>query len=169
MNRLWYHRSNQTGESYSSCATSFHSSDCRGLSAATSVPQIDKSTVLDAISTFRVNSLSEDGRNAGAVVILFVDRNHEVLVRLCPKALAFLSNKPLAEKYRTTLFAAFVVGDVDSQLRRHQKKDDSYAGVLQLIETYRQIQGKNPKLRIAEVEELIQMEKHDQLKTYVSQ
>jgi hypothetical protein len=61
-----------------------------------------------------------------------------------------------------------VVGNADSQLLRHQKKDDSYAGLLQMIDSYRQMQRKNPKLRIAELEKFIEMEKHGQLKAYAS-
>jgi hypothetical protein len=124
--------------------------------------------VLDAIMTFRVDPLSEDARQAGAVVMRFVEQSHDVVVKISPKTLPFLSNKSLPEKYRATLLAAFVVGNVDSQLLRHQKRDDSYAGLLQLIESYRQIQWKNPKLRISEVEKFIEMQNRGELKAYVS-
>jgi hypothetical protein len=123
---------------------------------------------LDAIMTFRVDPLSEDARQAAGVVMLFVDQSHDVLVKISPKTVPVMSNKSLQEKYRATLLAAFVVGNVDSQLLRRQKKDDSYAGVLQMIESYRQMQKKNPKLRIAEVEKFIEMQKRGQLKAYVS-
>jgi hypothetical protein len=66
------------------------------------------------------------------------------------------------------LTAAFLVGNVDAQLLRGAKKDDPYAGVLQVIDTYRQMQRNNVKLKIAEVEKFIEMEKHGKLKAYVS-
>ena len=84
------------------------------------------------------------------------------------KTTPFLSNKSLSLDDRSTLLAAFVAGNIDPQLLRHQKKDDSYSGVLQVIETYRQMQRKNPKLRIADVEKFIEMEKRGELKRYVS-
>jgi hypothetical protein len=130
--------------------------------------RITKQAVFEAIMTFRADPLSEDGRNVGAIVILFVDQNHDVLVSLKQKTLPFLTNKSVPEEYRGALLAAFVVGNADSQLLRHQKKDDSYAGVLQMIESYHQMQRKNPKLRIGEVERLIEMEKRGELKKYVS-
>jgi len=135
---------------------------------AASKQTITLQMALDAIMTFRVDPLSEDARQVGAVVMQFVDQSHDVIVKINPKTVPFLSNKSLPEKYRAILLAAFVVGNVDSQLRRHQKKDDSYAGLLQLIESYRQMQRKNPKLRIAEVEKFIEMQNRGELKAYVS-
>jgi hypothetical protein len=129
---------------------------------------ITHETVLNAIMTFRVDPLSEDARQAGAVVIRFVEQSHDVIVKISSKTLPFFSNKSLPEKYRATLLAAFVVGNVDSQLLRHQKKDDSYAGLLQLIESYRQMQWQNPSLRISEVEKFIEMQNRGELKAYVS-
>jgi hypothetical protein len=129
---------------------------------------ITHETVLYAIMTFRVDPLSEDARQAGAVVMRFVEQSHDVVVKISSKTLPFLSNKSLPEKYRATLLAAFVVGNVDSQLLRHQKKDDSYAGLLQLIESYHQMRWKNPKLRISEVEKFIEMQNRGELKAYGS-
>ena len=139
-----------------------------GALSAAPKPVITRQTVLDAIMTFRVDPLSENAREAGAVVLQFVDQSHDVLVKISSKTLPFLSNRSVPEKYRATLLAAFVVGNVDSQLLRHQKKDDSYAGLLQLIESYRQMQRKNPKLRIIEVEKFIEMQNRGELKAYVS-
>ena len=129
---------------------------------------ITHETVLYAIMTFRVDPLSEDARQAGAVVMRFVEQSHDVVVKISSKTLPFLSNKSLPEKYRATLLAAFVVGNVDSQLLRHQKKDDWYAGLLQLIESYHQMRWKNPKLRISEVEKFIEMQNRGELKAYGS-
>jgi len=129
---------------------------------------ITKEAAFNAIMMFRADPLSDDGRQAGGVVMLFVEQSHDVLVTLSSKTLSFLSNKSLPEKYRATLLAAFVVGNTDSQLLRHQKKDDSYAGVLQLIESYRQMQKKDPKLRVTEVEKFIELQKRGELKKYVS-
>jgi hypothetical protein len=125
---------------------------------------IPKETALKAIMTFRVDPLSEDARQAAAVVLQFVDQSHDVIVKISPKTMPFLSNKFLPEKHRAILLTAFVVGNVDSQLLRHQKKDDSCASALQLSENYRQMQSKSPNLRIAEVEKFMEMQKRGDLK-----
>jgi hypothetical protein len=129
---------------------------------------ITQQMVLDAIMTFRVDPMSEDARQAGGVVIQFVEQSHDVVVSIRRKTLPFLSNKSLPEKYRAILTAAFVIGNVDSQLLRHRKNDDSYAGALQVIDSYRQMQRTNPKLQIADVEKFIEMQRRGELKAYVS-
>jgi hypothetical protein len=66
------------------------------------------------------------------------------------------------------LVSAFIVGDADSQLLRSKKGDDSYAGVIQMIDTYRYIQQTKPSFRVPEIDQFIELEKHAQLKAYVS-
>jgi|SRR5689334_557215 hypothetical protein len=139
-------------------------------SASLAAPKqtITKEATFNAIVMFRADPLSDDGRRAGGLVMEFTEQSHDVVVTISQKILPFLSNKSLPEKYKATLLAAFVVGNVDSQLLRHQKKDDTYSGVLQMIESYRQMQRSNGRLHIAEVEKLIEMQSRGELKTYVS-
>jgi hypothetical protein len=66
------------------------------------------------------------------------------------------------------LFGAFVAGNVDSQLLRSVKKDDSYGGDIQLIETYQRMQKRKPKLRIPEIERLIELKSKGQLRAYLA-
>jgi hypothetical protein len=138
------------------------------MSAAEQLPPIDRRMALNAITSFRADPFSEEGRGSRGIIINFSEQNHEVSVFINSKTVPFLSNKTISLDDRSTLLAAFVAGNIDSQLLRHQKKDDSYSGVLQVIETYRQMQKKNPKLRIADVEKFIDMEQRGELKRYVS-
>src|SRR5882724_1828627 len=81
---------------------------------------------------------------------------------------AILVRSFAAAPERTTLTAAFFVGNVDAQLLRGEKKGNPYAGELQVIETYRQMQKQNPKLRIAEVERFVELQRRGELKRYVN-
>jgi hypothetical protein len=123
---------------------------------------------LEAITIFRTEPTSERGRSAGGLIFDFAETSPDVLVNVRNKAVPFLSNAgiPLAE--RSTLTAAFLAGNVDAQLLRGEKKDNQYTGVLQVIDTYREMQRKNPNLRITEVGKFIEMEKRGELKAYVS-
>jgi hypothetical protein len=70
---------------------------------------------------------------------------------------------------RLTLLAAFIVGNVESQLLRGLKnRDDAYAGDVQMIQTYRQLQAKNPRLKIPALEKMAEMERRGELKRYLS-
>jgi hypothetical protein len=132
--------------------------------------RFSKRDALRAIGTFRDDPFSESGRLAAAVVIEFVSTNHSVVVALSRKVVPFLGEKHsgLTKDEATTLFVAFTAGNLDSQLLRNQRKDDPYAGELQVIETYRQMQKRNPKLHCADVERFIDLEKQGQLKKYVT-
>ncbi len=131
-------------------------------------PVITKEIALKAIMIFRDDPLSEDGRAAAAIIITFVDKNHDVLVALNKKAFPVFDAPGVSQKETSLLLAAFTAGNVDSQLLRGVRKDDAYAGDLQLIQTYRQLQKKNPRLKIAGVEKLAEMEQRGQLKAYLS-
>jgi len=102
------------------------------------------------------------------VIFEFVETSPEVLVNITKKAVPFLSNDAIPLAARSILTAAFFVGNVDAQLLRGDKKDNPYAGVLQVIDTYRQMQRNNAKLKIAEVERFIELEKRGELKDYVT-
>lgn len=129
---------------------------------------ITKEVALKAIVIFRDNPLSEDGQGAAALIIKFVDQNHDVLVGLTKKTVPILDAPGVSQKEKALLLAAFAAGNADSQLLRGVKKDDPYAGDLQLIQTYRQLQKKNPRLKITAVEKLAEMEQRGELKHYLT-
>src|SRR2546423_11429066 len=85
--------------------------------------------VLKAIAFFRQDPTSEMGRAAQSVVVRFSHDSPDVLIVFNPKNYPISEISPASEKEQEALLAAFVVGNVDSQLRAgHQKKNDSYAG-----------------------------------------
>jgi len=136
---------------------------------AESEPVITKQMALKAVTLFReADPFSEDARGYAAILVRFVDKDHHVLVSINSKSVPFLSAKNLSEQERGILLGAFVAGNVDSQLLRGEKRNDPYAGDIQVIETYRQMQKKKPKLRIPEVEKLIELKSKGQLKSYLS-
>jgi len=130
--------------------------------------KITKEIALQAVILFRQDPFSEDGRGAAAILFRFAEKSPDVLLKMSPKALPFMKGNTVPDKEMGLLLAAFIAGNVDSQLLRNRKGDDSYAGDLQVIETYRQMQRKNVKLHIPVVEKLIDLEKRGKLKEYVT-
>ena len=102
------------------------------------------------------------------MIVSFSHDSPDVIIRFTPKNYPISEIKPASEEERLTLLAAFVAGNLDSQLVRGLKKDDAYAGDLQLIQTYRQLQKRNPRLRILAVEKLAELESRGQLKEYLA-
>jgi hypothetical protein len=136
--------------------------------AAPADPVITKEVALKAIGLFRDDPLSEDGRGAAAIIVTFVDKSHDVVVGLSKKVFPVFDAPGVSKKETNALLAAFIAGNLDSQLLRGVKKDDPYAGDLQMIQTYRQLQQKNPKLKIPAVEKMAEMEQRGELKRYLS-
>jgi hypothetical protein len=141
------------------------------LTVSTAAPAdlvITKEVALKAIGLFREDPLSEDGRGAAAIIVTFVDKSHDVVVGLSKKVFPVFDAPGVSKKETNALIAAFIAGNLDSQLLRGVKKDDPYAGDLQMIQTYRQVQQKNPKLKIPALEKMAEMEQRGELKRYLS-
>jgi hypothetical protein len=66
------------------------------------------------------------------------------------------------------LVQAFIVGNVNAQLKQGKKGDESYAGDKQMIETYHRMQQARQNFRAPEIETLADFEAKDELKTYLS-
>jgi hypothetical protein len=129
---------------------------------------INKETVRNAIVAFRQDPLSERGRAAGEVVRRFAEKSTDVILTITPKLAPYLADVKIAQEDRSLLLAAHMVGNVDSQLLRNEKKDDPYAGVQEVIETYRRMQKRAPALSLPEIENFIELEKRGALKEYVT-
>jgi hypothetical protein len=135
--------------------------------AAPTDPVFTKESVLKAIVIFRDDPLSKEGRAAAALIIAFVDKSHDVVVSLNKKAFPVFDAPGVSQDEKALLLAAFAAGNADSQLLRGSRKDDPYAGDLQLIQTYRQLQKKDMKLKISSIEKMADMEQRGELKHYL--
>src|SRR5215218_10034392 len=85
------------------------------ISAAAPADQliITKEIALKAIVVFRDDPLSEDGQAAAALIITFVDKNHDVLVALNKKVFPVFGTPGVSQKETSLLLAAFAAGNVD--------------------------------------------------------
>lgn len=132
-------------------------------------PSFSTKDVLNAIAAFRGDPLSDLGRLGGGVVMAYVKTSPDVMVRLTPKVFPiFGKNNHLSDDEFATLLVAYDAGNAGSQLKRNKIGDDAYAGDLQLIETYKLLQRRNPKLKVTGIEKLIELDRSDRLKQYVS-
>ncbi|MGH7939176.1 MAG: hypothetical protein ACRD5Z_15340, partial [Bryobacteraceae bacterium] len=108
------------------------------------------------------------GRAAGEFVRNFAEKDDSTIVRITPKVAPFVNDLKLGEEMRTVLLDAFVVGNVDAQFLRDEKKDNPEAGVEAVIETYQELKKKSPTLVIPEVEKFIELKKGGKLEKYLA-
>jgi hypothetical protein len=130
-------------------------------------PPPDLKTVRQSFRSFHADPESVHGEKA-EIIFRYAEQSPDVQLVLNRTVVALLSNQKQNFGERSTLLMAFIVGNVEAQWAHHETKDNSYAGVVQVIATYRQLQKHNPKLRIPEVEKLIELEKHGELERYVA-
>ena len=135
--------------------------------AAEPTPPVTAEAVRSAIQTFHEDPLSLKGRAAGELVRTFAEEDTSVLVQFTPRVAPFLNNPTMLTADRTLLMNAFIVGNVDSQLSRKEKKDDPYRGALEVIHVYKEMQKRDPTLNLPGIENLIQLDGRGELKDYV--
>jgi hypothetical protein len=129
---------------------------------------VTKDTVRNAIAAFRQDPFSPRGRAAGEVVRRFAQKDDSVIVQITPKVVPFINDLKIPQEDRTLFLDAFVLGNVDAQFLRNEKKDDPYSGVTEMIETYKQMKKRNPAANIPDIEKFMEMEKHGELKKYLA-
>jgi hypothetical protein len=122
--------------------------------------------VLKAVEIFAKSPLSAQGKAAAASIARFAQESDDVTVVVSPKAVPWLeSAKP--PKFSETLLAAYLAGNVKSQLERQTNANDSYAGVQQVLKTYAQLKEADKTLDIPELQKLVDLEAKKQLRKYV--
>ena len=89
---------------------------------------VTKDMARNAITVFRQDPLSPRGRAAGEVVRRFAEKDESVVVEISGKVVPFINDLKVMQEDRTLLLDAFVVGNVDAQFLRNEKKDDPYSG-----------------------------------------
>lgn len=127
---------------------------------------ITEKMVRAAIADFRKDPRGAMERGGAAKIIQFVNDSPTVLVSIGKKAVPWLGEKTDQER-SSLLLTGFVAGNLQSQLNRKVKSDDSLAGVRQEIATYRQLQATDPEFRVDEIEKLIGLEAEGKLVEYL--
>ena len=128
---------------------------------------ISKEEVRSAIMIFRQEPVSPRGRAAGELVRSFAEKNQTVIISVNDKVAPFLSNVKLSKEDRALLLDAFVLGEVDTQLLKNDKKEDPYGGITEVLRVYQQMQKADPNFALPELDKFVAMEKRGELKKYV--
>lgn len=140
-----------------------------GAAPAAQEPTITKQMALRAVTLFReADPTSKEALGCAGLAIRYVEKDRRMHFIINDRNVPFPTTKSLSENQRLALLGAYMVGNLHSCLLREDRVDDPYAGDLQVIQTYRQMQQKNPQLRVPEIEKMIEMERRGELKRYVS-
>jgi len=122
--------------------------------------------LLKAVESFSNAPLSARGKAAAATIVRFAEESHDVVIVISPKVVPWIGGDE-QRKFSETLLAAYLAGNVKSQLERRTKANDSYAGIQQVLKTYAQLKEADKTLKIPEIQKFIDLEAKQQLKQYV--
>jgi hypothetical protein len=139
------------------CAASFLAFAGAGLAATPS-----RHEVLVAISVLERDVTGQDAINAAKTIVVYAQDSDDVEVDIGPGQLPWVSeewglDKPRELECQSLLLAAFVAGNIKSQIKNARAEDDTYSGWVFAIATYNRLRAKG-SFRSASLEELSRME-----------
>lgn len=118
--------------------------------ASAALPQApSKHDVLQAISVMEKNVSSPEATEAAKTIVIYAQVSDDVLVDIGPEQLPWLDedwglDKEREQGCKSLLLAAFVAGDVKSQIKNDKAEDDTYSGWIFAIDTYNRLRSKEP-------------------------
>lgn len=118
-----------------------------GLGLADTAPS--KHDVLKAISVMEKNLSSPEATEAAKTIVIYAQVSDDVLVDIGPEQLPWLDEdwgmaKEREQSCKSLLLAAFVAGDVRSQIKNDKAEDDTYSGWIFAIDSYNRLRAKEP-------------------------
>jgi hypothetical protein len=118
--------------------------------------------VLVAISVLEKNVTGQDAIDAAKTIVVYAQDSEDVVVDIGPGQLPWVSEQWGLDKARelecqSMLLAAFVAGNVKSQLKNERAEDDTYSGWVFAIDAYNRLRAKG-SFRSQSIEELSRME-----------
>jgi len=108
-----------------------------------------KQEVLQAIEVMEKNVGGPAATEAAKTIVIYAQVSDDVMVDIGPDQLPWIEEKwPLAKEEarsrQSLLMAAFVAGNIKSQIKNDKAEDDTYSGWIFAIETYRRLQSRGP-------------------------
>ncbi|MFC1766147.1 hypothetical protein ACFL6U_29245 [Planctomycetota bacterium] len=121
--------------------------------------------ILQAIAQFRKDPLAMETEVATRQIIGYVQESDAVLVSMGPECCPWFADKSCRQPY--VLLTAYVAGNMEPQLKEGVVEDHAYAGVLQVIETYKQLRQQEQLDTVPSIDQWIDLEQVGKLETFL--
>jgi hypothetical protein len=117
---------------------------CASLGRATTP---SREEVLSAISVMERNIGGPEAAGAAKTIVVYAQLSDDVMVDIGQEELPWLSEKwdlghDKEQTCQSLLMAAFVAGNIKSQLKAEKAGDDTYSGWVFTIDTYRRLKAR---------------------------
>lgn len=141
-----------------------------GKGDALAAKTVSRDTALSAIDTFQKDPSSKEGIAAMKTFMAFAKSSDAVKIYLSKDLVPWLKGQDAEDAdTRSLLLAAYVAGNIKSQLNKGISADDPYAGWIQVIQTYDQLHMINPTVKLPEIDKLKEKEKNGSLHAYADE
>jgi hypothetical protein len=132
-----------------------------------------KAEVLNAIAVMERNVTSPEAPVAAKTIVVYAQLSDDVMVDIGQEQLPWVAEQwnlgPDKERTcQSLLMAAFVAGNIKSQLKAEKAEDDTYSGWIFAIYTYRQLK-EHFDFRSPAIEDLIKMQADGKLRDHARQ
>jgi hypothetical protein len=126
-----------------------------------------KHEVLQAIAVMEKSVSSPEAAEAAKLIVVYAQMSDDVMVDIGPDQLPWVNEawglgKTREAALQSMLMAAFVAGNVKSQIKNDRAEDDTYSGWIFVIETYRRLRAKEP-FQSASIEDLAKLQAEGKL------
>jgi hypothetical protein len=106
-----------------------------------------KHDALQAISVLEKNVVGTEAAEAARTIVTYADLSDDVMVDIGPDEIPWADEKWGLEKdqemsCQSMLLAAFIAGNVRSQIKNDRAEDDTYSGWIFAIDTYNRLRAK---------------------------
>ena len=121
-----------------------------------------KHEVLRAISVMEKSVSSPEAVEAAKLIVVYAQVSDDVMVDIGPEQLPWIGESWGLDRDRenacqSMLMAAFVAGNVKSQLKNDKAEDDTYSGWVFVINTYRRLRSRD-EFRSPSIDSLSRMQ-----------
>jgi len=126
-----------------------------------------KHEVLKAISVMEKNVSGPEAAEAAKLIVVYAQLSDDVMVDIGPDQLPWVGEdwslgRDRQAACQSMLMAAFVAGNVKSQIKNDKAEDDTYSGWIFVIETYNRLRSKD-SFRSPSIENLAKMQAEGKL------
>jgi len=131
---------------------------------------VTKAQALKAIDVFQKDPTSKEGFAAASTFMTFASKSPSVHISISKAVVPWKKDKDASDAdTRKILLAAYVAGNLESQLKSGHAVDDVYAGWEQVLMTYTQLLHINSAAKVSEVDDLRVKDEHGELRAYASE
>lgn len=143
---------------------------CASTNAKTPAATVSKAQIRQAITIFRRDPTGAQGQMTRPLILDFAEKSPDAEIVLAEKLVPWITDKQLRQEDGAYLLTAYCAGSIDSQLTGGKAHSTALtAACEQVIATYRQLQKKEPGLKVSGVEKLIGLQRQGKLAKYVQE